>query len=46
MTEYLSILFTGEADPGYYRSFLPPMITIIQLITSNNNYRATSHTFS
>ena len=39
MTEYLPILFTREADPGYYRSFLPTMITIIQLITSNNNCR-------
>jgi len=39
VTEYLSILFTREADPGYYCSFLPAITTIVQLITSNNNYR-------
>jgi hypothetical protein len=39
MTEYLSILFAGEADSGNYSSFFfPPLITFIQLITSNNNY--------
>ena len=39
MTEYLSILFAGEANPGYYCSFLRTMTSIVQLITSNYNCR-------
>jgi hypothetical protein len=40
MTEYLSILFAGEADSGNYSSFFFPATTsIIQLITSNNQVR-------
>jgi hypothetical protein len=39
MTEYFSILFAGETDSGNYSSFFFPATTsIIQLITSNNNY--------
>ena len=39
VTEYLSILFAREADPCYYGPFfLPSTTSIIQLITSNNNY--------
>jgi hypothetical protein len=39
MTEYLSILFAGEADSGNYSSFFfPATRSIIQLITSNNQY--------
>jgi hypothetical protein len=39
VSEYLSILFTREADPCYYGPFfLPSTTSIIQLITSNNNY--------
>ena len=38
MTEYLSILFAGETDPGNDCAFfLPTTTSIIQLITSNNN---------
>jgi hypothetical protein len=37
MTENLSILFAGETDSGDYSSFFfPAVISIIQLITSNN----------
>jgi len=37
MTEYLSILFAGKADSGYYSSFFfPATRSVIQLITSNN----------
>lgn len=39
MTKYLSVLFARESDPGYYCSFLPTTTSIVQLITSNNNYR-------
>jgi hypothetical protein len=39
MPEYLSILFAGETNSGYYSSFFfPAMTSVIQLITSNNNY--------
>ncbi len=38
MPEYFSILFAGETDSGNYSSFFfPASISIIQLITSNNN---------
>jgi hypothetical protein len=39
MTEYFSILFAGETNSGNYSTFFFPATTsIIQLITSNNNY--------
>jgi hypothetical protein len=39
MTEYLSILLAGETDSGYNSSFFfPSLSSIIQLITSNDNY--------
>jgi hypothetical protein len=39
MTEYFSILFAGETNSGNYSSFFfPAMTSIVQLITSNNNY--------
>jgi hypothetical protein len=39
MTEYLSILFAGEADSGNYSSFFFPATTsVIQLITSIIKY--------
>jgi len=44
MTEYFSILFAGETDSGNYSSFFFPATTsIIQLITSNNNYVPKTH---
>jgi hypothetical protein len=44
MTEYFSILFAGETNSGNYSSFFFPATTsIIQLITSNNNYGPKTH---
>jgi hypothetical protein len=44
MTEYFSILFAGETNSGNYSPFFFPATTsIIQLITSNNNYGPETH---